>query len=52
MNNNTWLEYPVDLNGLTQGVNELTLDVRLLNPQMSVTPELIDVELVVEYQET
>ena len=50
MNNHTWLEYPVDLKQLARGINELALDVRALNPQMSVKPELIAVELVVEYK--
>ena len=49
MSNDTWIEYPLDNGVLNPGVNELTLDVRSLNPQMSVTPVLSNVELVVKY---
>ena len=49
MNNDTWLEYPLDLGTLKRGINQVAVHVRSLNPQMSATPVLQDVELVVEY---
>ena len=49
MDNDTWIEYPVAPDVLARGVNALTINVRKLNPQMSVTPVLKNVELVVGY---
>lgn len=49
MNNDTWLEYPLDLGTLKRGINQVVIHVRSLNPQMSATPVLNNVELVVEY---
>ena len=49
MANDTWIEYPVEPEMLDRGVNELRFDVDKLNPQMSVSPTLRNVELVVKY---
>jgi len=49
MDNDTWVEHPVEPELLKKGINALLLDVRSLNPQMSVTPVLKNVELVVRY---
>ena len=49
MDNDTWIEYPVEPDMLDRGVNELRFDVDKLNPQMSVSPTLRNVELVVKY---
>ena len=49
MNNDTWIEYPVDPDLLRRGANEVGIDVHSLNPQMSATPMLQNVELVVKY---
>ncbi|MDP7399822.1 MAG: hypothetical protein QF541_23355, partial [Lentisphaeria bacterium] len=49
MDNDTWFEYPLADSMIARGDNELTCDVRKLNPQMSVTPVLMNVELVVIY---
>jgi hypothetical protein len=49
MNNDTWIEYPVNTHLLKPGTNHLVVDVHSLNPQMAVTPVLNNVELVVRY---
>ena len=49
MDNDTWFEYPLSDSMIACGDNELTCDVQKLNPQMSVTPVLMNVELVVIY---
>jgi len=49
MNNDTWVTYPLEPKMLTRGINELRIDVRKLNPQMSVTPVLKNVDVVVRY---
>jgi len=49
MNNDTWIEYPIDPNLLKRGPNQLSIAAHSLNPQMSVTPVLENVELVVRY---
>ena len=49
MNNDTWIEYEVDPDVFVKGNNELEIDVHSLNPQMSTTPMLMNVELVVKY---
>ncbi|MFM1550674.1 MAG: hypothetical protein ACKJSG_14815 [Lentisphaeria bacterium] len=50
MDNDTWFEYPLSDSMIACGDNELTCDVHKLNPQMSVTPVLMNVELVVIYR--
>ncbi len=53
MNNDTWITYPLPAPAqaalLRRGTNELAVEVRKLNPQMSVTPVLSNVELQVAY---
>ena len=49
MNNDTWITYRVESRFLRIGLNQLSIDVRALNPQMSVTPVLRNVELSVKY---
>jgi len=49
MNDDTWIEYPIDQDLLDRGNNEVKVTVHSLNPQMSVTPVLQNVELVVRY---
>ncbi len=49
MNDDTWIEYPVDPDVLKRGDNELLVTVYGLNPQMAVAPVLENVELVVRY---
>jgi len=49
MDNDTWIEYPLEPGVLGRGDNEMRVAVRCLNPQMSATPVLQNVELVVEY---
>lgn len=49
MNNDTWVTMPLATNLLRLGENTLEMNVRKLNPQMSVRPVLAGVELLVEY---
>jgi hypothetical protein len=48
MANDTWVTYPVPGEMLKQGQNELTVEVKKLNPVMAVTPELRNVEILVD----
>lgn len=50
MDNDTWMEYPIDSRLFARSENELTFTVRALNPQMEVAPSLNNLELVVRYQ--
>jgi len=45
MRNDSWLECPVNQQQLRQGVNEIQMDVRAINPQISSTPVLQSIEL-------
>jgi hypothetical protein len=49
MNNDTWVSYAVPDALLHLGENRLEVVVRKLNPQMAATPELKNVEVLVEY---
>ena len=49
MNNDTWVSYAVPDALLQLGDNRLEVVVRKLNPQISATPELKNVEVLVEY---
>ena len=50
MGNDTWFEYPLAPAAVTCGDNELAFNVLKLNKQMSVTPVLANVQLVVTYR--
>ena len=50
MGNDTWFEYPLAPDVIACGDNELAFNVQKLNKQMSVTPVLVNVELVVTYR--
>ena len=49
MNNDTWVTFPVPAAHLRAGSNWVEVNVRKLNPQMSAVPELIGMEILVEY---
>ena len=49
MDDFTWITYPLPLDWLKLGQNELVIDVKQLNPQISATPRLDNLEIVVEY---
>ena len=49
MDDFTWITYPLPLDRLKVALNELAIDVRQLNPQISATPRLDNMEIVVEY---
>jgi hypothetical protein len=49
MNNDTWVNIPVPLELVRLGENTLEVNVRKLNPQMSVVPVLAGMEVLVEY---
>ena len=50
MGNDSWFEYPLAPAAVTCGDNELAFNVLKLNKQMSVTPVLANVQLVVTYR--
>jgi hypothetical protein len=50
MANDTWFAYPLADSFLNRGNNAVVIDVHKLNPQMSVTPMLQNVELIVKYR--
>jgi len=45
MNNDSWVWYPINKSRLVPGNNELVVDVKKLNPAISVTPRLVAVEI-------
>ena len=49
MDNFTWIEFEISDIRLLVDRNDLTIDVKSLNPQMAVRPMLLNVELVVRY---
>jgi hypothetical protein len=49
MNNDTWVTMPVPFELMRLGENTLEVNVRKLNPQMSVEPVLAGMEVLVEY---
>jgi hypothetical protein len=49
MDNWTWITYPVPLDRMRLGANELAFDVKFVNPQIEGTPRLDHVEIVVGY---
>ena len=49
MDNWSWVQYPVPTDLLRCGENEMTIKVESLNPAISATPRLDNVELAVFY---
>jgi hypothetical protein len=49
MNNDTWVTVPIPTEQMRLGDNMLEVTVRKLNPQMSVEPVLVGMEILVEY---
>lgn len=49
MNNDTWVTYPIPAEQLRMGENTLEIKVTKLNPQMSETPVLSGMEILVAY---
>ena len=49
MDNDTWVTYPVPNEILKTGQNELTFEVKKLNPVIGVTPELRNIDIIVDY---
>ncbi len=49
MNNDSWISFPVPPGHLRVGENRVEVNVRKLNPQMSVQPVLSGMEVLVEY---
>ena len=45
MNNDSWVRCPINKSRLVPGNNELVVDVKKLNPAISVTPRLVAVEI-------
>jgi len=49
MKNDTWVIYPIQAEQLRMGENTLEITVTKLNPQMSETPVLSGMEILVAY---
>ena len=48
MNNDSWVTYPLDEEWLRPGDNEMVINMRKLNPVISVPPRLLDVKILGE----
>jgi len=45
MNNDSWVTWPVEKAQLVSGNNELVVEMRKVNPAISVAPKLVGLEL-------